>query len=118
MALAIFSPGIQTLCQKAEPSCPLIWSIHVGIFWGSTAGSPRVDMDDVTISDAEPVEIYGVTVMTLPMDKTFVQLVLHHYKDGGQLQLLAEHNYIRRNLFHRSIFSREKKSKDLFSSSR
>ena len=47
--------------------------INFDIFWGEYTG-PRVDMDDF-ISDAEPVEIYGVTVMTLPMDKTSCTII-------------------------------------------
>ena len=76
--------------------------INFDIFWGEYTGA-RVDMDDF-LSDAQPVEIYGVKVMTLPMGKTFVQLVLHHYKEMNSLYLLAEHNYIRRSLFQDLYF--------------
>ena len=71
--------------------------INFDIFWGEYAGT-RVDMDTF-LCDVKPVEIYSVTVMTLPLDKTFVQLILHHYKEMNSLYLLAEHNYIRTNLF-------------------
>ena len=100
MALAFSHQVKPYVTRRAFLSIDL--DINFDIFWGEYTG-PRVDMDDF-ISDAEPVEIYGVTVMTLPMDKTFVQLVLHHYKEMNSLYLLAEHNYIRRNLFQDLYF--------------
>ena len=45
------------------------------------------------------MEIYGVTVKTLPIEKAFVQLILHHYKEMNSLYHLSQHNTIRTDMF-------------------
>ena len=38
------------------------------------------------------MEIHGAAVKPLPIEKAFVQLILHHYKEMNSLYLLSQHN--------------------------
>ena len=53
--------------------------VNYDIFWGEYEGQ-RCSIEDF-LSDTVDMEIYGVTVKTLPVKKAFVQLILHHYKE-------------------------------------
>lgn len=71
--------------------------INYDIFWGEYEGS-RCSIPDF-LSDTVEMKIYNATVKTLPIDKAFVQLVLHHYKDMNSLYHLSQYNCIRTELF-------------------
>lgn len=71
--------------------------VNYDIFWGEYEGK-RCSIDEF-LSDTIDMEIYGVTVKTLPIEKAFVQLVLHHYKDMNSLYHLSQHNTIRTDMF-------------------
>lgn len=66
--------------------------VNYDIFWGEYDGK-RFRTDDF-LSDTVDMEIYGVTVKTLPIEKAFVQLILHHYKEMNSLYHLSRHNTI------------------------
>lgn len=66
--------------------------VNFDIFWGEYDGK-RCVIDDF-LNGADYLEIYGVKVKTLPKDKAFVQLVLHHYKEMNSLFHLSKHNTI------------------------
>lgn len=51
------------------------------------------------LNDTVDMDVYGVTVKTLPIEKAFVQLVLHHYKEMNSLYHLSQHNTIRTDMF-------------------
>lgn len=71
--------------------------VNYDIFWGEYEGQ-RCSINDF-LSDTVDIEIYGVTVKTLPIEKAFVQLVLHHYKEMNSLYHLSQHNTICTNMF-------------------
>lgn len=71
--------------------------VNYDIFWGEYEGK-RCSIDEF-LSDTVDMEIYGVTVKTLPIEKAFVQLVLHHYKEMNSIYHLSQHNTIRTEMF-------------------
>lgn len=71
--------------------------INYDIFWGEYEGL-RCSISDF-LNDTIEMQIYGASVKTLPIDKAFVQLVLHHYKDMNSLYHLSQYNCIRTELF-------------------
>lgn len=71
--------------------------VNYDIFWGEYAGK-RCSIDEF-LSDTIDMEIYGVTMKTLPIEKAFVQLVLHHYKEMNSLYHLSRYNSIRTYMF-------------------
>ncbi len=71
--------------------------VNYDIFWGEYEGW-RCSIDEF-LSDSVDMEIYGVTVKTLPVEKAFVQLILHHYKEMNSLYHLSQHNTIRTEMF-------------------
>ena len=71
--------------------------VNYDIFWGEYEGQ-RCDIDEF-LSDTMDMEIYGVMVKTLPIEKAFVQLVLHHYKEMNSLYHLSQCNTIRTYMF-------------------
>lgn len=71
--------------------------VNYDIFWGEYEGK-RCSIDEF-LSDTVDMEIYGVTVKTLPIEKAFVQLVLHHYKEMNSIYHLSQYNCIRTHMF-------------------
>lgn len=71
--------------------------VNYDIFWGEYEGK-RCSIEDF-LRDTVDMEIYGVTVKTLPIEKAFVQLVLHHYKEMNSLYHLSKHNSICTDMF-------------------
>lgn len=87
--------------------------VNYDIFWGEYEGK-HCSIDEF-LSDTVDMEIYGVTVKTLPIEKAFVQLVLHHYKDMNSLYHLSQHNSIRTGMF-RDIYDMIKNNAEVLSS--
>lgn len=71
--------------------------INYDIFWGEYEGK-RCFTDDF-LRDTVDMEIYGVNVKALPIEKAFVQLILHHYKEMNSIYHLSQHNCIRTDMF-------------------
>lgn len=71
--------------------------LNFDIFWGEYEGR-RISIDDF-LYDTIDMVIYGVTVKTLSPIKSFVQLVLHHYKDMNSIYLLATKKSIKYDMF-------------------
>ena len=71
--------------------------VNYDIFWGEYEGQ-RYPMDDF-LNDTVSMKVYGVTVKTLPIEKAFVQLILHHYKEMNSLFHLSQHNTIETDMF-------------------
>lgn len=71
--------------------------VNYDIFWGEYEGK-RCSIEEF-LNDTVNMEIYGVTVKTLPIEKAFVQLILHHYKEMNSLYHLSKHNSIRTDMF-------------------
>ena len=71
--------------------------VNYDIFWGEYEGK-RCCIDEF-LSDTVDMEIYGVTMKTLPIGKAFVQLVLHHYKEINSIYHLSQHNTVRTDMF-------------------
>lgn len=87
--------------------------VNYDIFWGEYEGQ-RCAIDEF-LSDAIAMEIYGVNVKTLPLEKAFVQLNLHHYKEMNSLYHLSQHNTIRTEMF-RDIYDMIKNNTEVLSS--
>lgn len=83
--------------RKLKYGFRLSVDINFDIFWGEYEGE-RYDMDQF-LNDAKIMEIYGVSVKTLTLEKMFVQLILHHYKEMNSLYHLSFYNCIRTYLF-------------------
>ena len=71
--------------------------VNYDIFWGEYDGQ-RCSIVDF-LSDTVDMDIYGVTVKTLPIEKSFAQLILHHYKEMNSLYHLSQHNTICTDMF-------------------
>lgn len=89
--------------------------VNYDIFWGEYEGK-RYSIDEF-LSDTVDMEIYGVTVKTLPIEKAFVQLILHHYKEMNSLYHLSQHNTIRTDMF-RDVYYIIKNNSEILSSER
>lgn len=83
--------------HKDKFGCYLNVDVNYDIFWGEYEGK-RCSIDEF-LSDTVDMEIYGVTVKTLPLEKAFVQLVLHHYKEMNSIYHLSQYNTIRTEMF-------------------
>lgn len=86
--------------------------VNYDIFWGEYDGD-RCSIDDF-LSDTIDMVIYGVKVKTLPKEKAFAHLVLHHYKEMNSLYHLSQHNPIRTDMF-RDIHDMLVNNSDVFS---
>lgn len=71
--------------------------INYDIFWGEYEGH-RTSIDDF-FTDTVEMNIYGISVKTLSVEKAFVQLILHHYKEMNSLYHLSHYNCIRTHMF-------------------
>ena len=71
--------------------------VNHDIFWGQYEGS-KYSIEDF-LSDVVEMNIYDSKVKVLPLDKAFVHLVLHHYKEMNSLYHLCHYNYIRTYMF-------------------
>lgn len=71
--------------------------VNYDIFWGEYEGK-RCSIEEF-LNDTVNMEIYGVTVKALSVEKSFVQLILHHYKEMNSLYHLSQHNCIRTDMF-------------------
>lgn len=71
--------------------------VNYDIFWGEYDGQ-RCPMKEF-LHDATMTEIYGFPVNVLTVEKAFVQLILHHYKEMNSLYHLSHGNCIRTKLF-------------------
>ena len=71
--------------------------INFDIFWGEYTGQ-RVSIEDF-LSDTEEMIIYGCRVKVLTTEKSFVQMILHHYKDINSYFHYENGNPIRRERF-------------------
>ena len=89
--------------------------VNYDIFWGEYEGK-RCSIDEF-LSDTVDMEIYGVTMKTLPIEKAFVQLILHHYKEMNSLYHLSQYNTIRTDMF-RDIYDIIKNNLGILSSER
>lgn len=86
--------------------------VNYDIFWGEYEGR-RCSIEEFLNNTVE-MEIYGVTVKTLPIEKAFVQLILHHYKEMNSLYHLSQHNCIRTDMF-RDIYDMLKNNDECLS---
>ncbi len=85
--------------------------VNFDIFWGEYVGK-KIDILDF-ISDPVQMSIYGCQIKTLSPLKSFVQLVLHHYKDMNSIFLLATEKCFKFDMF-RDIYNLLKNnSKDI-----
>ena len=71
--------------------------VNYDIFWGEYEGI-RCSMSEF-LSDTIMMDIYGARVKTLPIEKAFVQLILHHYKEMNSLYHLSHYNCIKTHMF-------------------
>ena len=87
--------------------------VNHDIFWGEYEGK-RCSIEDF-LSDTVDMEIYGVAVKTVPVEKAFVQLILHHYKEMNSLYHLSQHNCIRTDMF-RDVYDMMRNNDECLSS--
>ena len=71
--------------------------VNYDIFWGEYEGK-RCSMDEF-LNDTVDINICNSLVKVLPIEKAFVQLVLHHYKEMNSLYHLSYHNCIQTSKF-------------------
>lgn len=76
--------------------------VNFDIFWGEYVGK-RIDIADF-ISEPFEMTIYGCQIKTLSPLKSFLQLVLHHYKDMNSIFLLATEKCFKIDMF-RDIYN-------------
>ena len=96
LRIMMLSHSHQTLpCYNSKYN--LFIDINFDVFWGEYEGK-RIDIEEF-LSDTIEMEIYGVTVKTLPPIKAMIQLILHHYKDMNSIFLLATRKSIKYDMF-------------------
>ncbi len=71
--------------------------LQYDIFWGEYEGE-RIKMDDF-LSDTIEIIVYNTKLKTLPIIKTFIQLILHHYKEMNSIYHICQHNPINSKMF-------------------
>lgn len=71
--------------------------LNYDVFWGEYEGS-RFSIEEF-LSDAQEMDVYGVKVKALTVEKAFIQLLLHHYKEMNSLYHLSHYNCIRTHMF-------------------
>lgn len=71
--------------------------LNFDIFWGEYQGK-RIDIESF-LSDTIKTDIYGITINTLPPMKSFIHLIMHHYKDMNSIFLLATKKSINDKMF-------------------
>lgn len=89
--------------------------VNYDIFWGEYEGKHFSIQEFLT--DTVDMEIYGVTVKTLPIEKAFVQLVLHHYKEMNSLYHLSQHNCICTDMF-RDVYDMIRNNRNVLTTER
>ena len=85
--------------------------VNFDIFWGEYV-SRRIDIIDF-ISDPLEMSIYGCQIKTLSPLKSFLQLVLHHYKDMNSIFLLATEKCFKIDMFKDIYYLLKNNSKDI-----
>ena len=66
--------------------------INFDIFWGEYEGE-RCSIEDFLIDTLE-MNVYEVSIKTLPPEKAFVQMILHHYREMNSIYQLSFYNCI------------------------
>jgi len=80
-----------------DTTASLYVDVNFDIFWGEY-DKKRVDISGF-ISDTIESNIYGCKVKILPPLKSFIQLVLHSYKDLNSIFILATQASIKQSIF-------------------
>lgn len=88
--------------KKKTPLFNVVVDLNFDVFWGEYEGT-RINIEKF-LEDPTMVNIYGYDIKTLSPIKTFVQLVLHHYKELNSIYHLASHNCIRQSMFKDVFF--------------
>ncbi len=77
--------------ESGNPLCPFVnYDVNIELFWGES--DMRTDMETF-LFDTLPITVGGITVQSLPPEKEFIALCLHHYKDWNSVYLLAEKGF-------------------------
>lgn len=71
--------------------------MNYDIFWGEYEGLHY--SIEKFLGDPVEMDIYSVVVKTLPVEKAFIQLILHNYKEMNSLYHLSYHNCICTHIF-------------------
>lgn len=82
---------------KQLPFIKMYVDINFDIFWGEYNGK-RVNIDKF-LCDTVNLDIYDYTLKVLPPVKSFIHLILHHYKDMNSIFLLCRHKSINCDMF-------------------
>ena len=83
--------------HKNKFSYHLNVDVNYDIFWGEYEGQ-RCSIDEF-LSDTVAMNIFGADIKTLTIEKAFIQLILHHYKEMNSIFHLCHYNCIRTQLF-------------------
>lgn len=68
--------------------CPFVTvDVNYDIMWGE---SERNLNTELILEQVEPIELFGVKILTLNKEMGFISLCLHHYKDMNSIYLLWE----------------------------
>ena len=75
------------ICKTTNPLCPFInYDINTSLHWGRN----RIDLYEF-LSDPVDFSFGQISFRTLPKEKEFLALCLHHYKDWNSIFLISEH---------------------------
>lgn len=82
--------------KKLSNGIEIILDINFDIFWGEYKGE-KVNINKF-IQNYVKMDIYGVQIKTLPLASTFIQLILHHYKELNSIYIMSKTNTINYNI--------------------
>ena len=72
------------------------------IFWGEYSGK-KIDIDEFLL-DTVDIDIYDCKFKTLTPIKSFIQLILHHYKELNSIYILSKYNPFKVSMFQDVFF--------------
>lgn len=79
--------------KKLDNGIEILIDVNCDIFWGEYTGK-RTSINNFIRNNKE-LNIYGIKIKTLSIQTTFIQLVLHHYKEINSIYIMSIQNSIR-----------------------
>ncbi|MGL5381778.1 nucleotidyltransferase family protein [Clostridium sp.] len=83
--------------SKEKLNITLNVDVNFDIYWGEYEGK-RIDIKEF-LNENEKINLFGSNIKVLSLEKAFIQLILHHYKEMNSIYHLLQYNCIRTDMF-------------------